>query len=224
MPSAFRPLTRQPLLHQSVLGAIRAFILDNRLREGDALPPEGDLARLLGVSRNSVREAVKAMESLGILETRRGSGIYVRAFSFDPLIENLQYAPLFDLRELAELLEIRRALETGLVGATMAVMPEESVAELAEVMAAMEQRATRGEDFAEEDRRFHQVLLEPLGNQTLLKLLDIFWLTFREASRHTDIRNPDPLSTAHDHAAIQHAVAASQVVMRGPRSIGTTPG
>jgi len=209
--SAFRPLARQPLLHQSVQGAIRAFILDNKLRAGDVLPPEGDLARQLGVSRNSVREAVKAMESLGILETRRGSGLYVRAFSFDPLIENLQYALLFDLRELAELLEIRRVLETGLIAETMAGMPAESIAALGEVVAAMEHMAIRGEDFAEEDRRFHQVLFEPLGNQTLLKLLDIFWLTFREASRHTDIHNPDPLSTAQDHAAIQMAVATGQV-------------
>jgi DNA-binding FadR family transcriptional regulator len=209
--SSLKPLSRQPLLHQSVQDAIRAYILDNRLRAGDALPPEGDLARRLGVSRNSVREAVKAMESLGILETRRGSGLYVQAFSFEPLLENLPYGLLFDVRELAELLEIRRALETGLIGATMDSMPPEAVQALDDVVRAMEQRALKGESFPEEDRRFHQILFEPLGNQMLLKLLDVFWLTFREASRHTDIDNPDPLSTYRDHAAIAVAVAAGHV-------------
>jgi DNA-binding FadR family transcriptional regulator len=194
-----------------VQDAIRAFILDNKLRAGDPLPPETDLARQLGVSRNSVREAVKALESLGILETRRGSGLFVQAFSFDPLLENLSYGLLFDLRELAELLEIRRTLETGLIGATMREMPDTAVATLGAVTAAMAELANRGENFADEDRRFHQVLFEPLGNQTLLKLLDVFWLTYREASRHTDMGNPDLKSTYQDHAAIYEAVAATDV-------------
>ena len=191
-----------------MLDAIRAFILDNKLQAGDPLPPETELARQLGVSRNSVREAVKAMESLGILETRRGSGLFVRAFSFDPLLENLLYGLLFDLRELAELLEIRRVLETGLVDSAMRAMPHAAVESLGMVVVAMTERAKRGENFADEDRRFHQVLFESLGNQTLLKLLDVFWLTYREASRHSDMHNPDPIQTAQDHAAIYDAVVA----------------
>jgi DNA-binding FadR family transcriptional regulator len=211
MQPALKPLTRQRLLYQSVQDALRAFILDNKLRAGDALPPETDLARQLGVSRNSVREAVKAMESLGILETRRGSGLFVRAFSFDPLLENLSYGLLFDLRELAELLEIRRVLETGMIGAAMQIMPSDAVADLNAVVTAMGERARRGESFPEEDRRFHQVLFEPLGNQMLLKLLDVFWLTFQEASRHVDLLNPYVVPTYQDHAAIAAAVAAGDV-------------
>ncbi|MGH2616631.1 MAG: FadR/GntR family transcriptional regulator [Thermomicrobiales bacterium] len=211
MPSALKPLVRPALLHHSVQDALRAFILENQLQAGDPLPPETDLARQLGVSRNSVREAVKALESLGILETRRGSGLFVRAFSFAPLLENLHYGLLFDLRELAELLEVRRVLETGLIGAAMAAMPEHAVSALRDGVTAMQERATRGESFEEEDRRFHQILFEPLGNRTVLKLLDIFWLTYREASRHADMRNPDPIPTYEDHAAIYNAVAAGNV-------------
>lgn len=211
MPTRLKPLVRPALLHHSVQDAIRAFILDNKLRAGDPLPPETDLARQLGVSRNSVREAVKALESLGILETRRGSGLFVRAFSFDPLLANLSYGLLFDLRELAELLEIRRTLETGLIGATMRVMPSTAVDELGAVVSAMAELSNRGENFADEDRRFHQILFEPLGNLTLLKLLDVFWLTYRESSRHTDMRNPDLIPTYEDHAAIFEAVTARDV-------------
>ncbi|MBA3414207.1 MAG: FadR family transcriptional regulator [Chloroflexia bacterium] len=211
MTAALKPLARPASLHRSVQDAIRAFILDNTLRAGDALPPETDLARQLGVSRNSVREAVKAMESLGILETRRGSGLYVRAFSFAPLLENLSYGLLFDLRELAELLDIRRVLETGLIAAAMAAMPPAALAALGRVVAEMGARADQGENFPDEDRRFHQVLFEPLGNRTLLTLLDVFWLTYREATRHVDMGNPDPVLTYRDHAAIHAAVAAADV-------------
>jgi DNA-binding FadR family transcriptional regulator len=206
MERGFKPLTRPAPLHQSVQEAIRTFILENDLRAGDALPPETDLARQLGVSRNSVREAVKALESLGILEARRGSGLYVAAFSFDPLLDNLAFGMRFDLRELAELLEVRRVLETGLIGATIEAMSERTLDDLLQTVRRMQERVVEEESFAEEDRQFHQTLFEPLQNRTLLKLLDIFWRTYQEAARSTDMRNPDLQGTYRDHAAIYEAV------------------
>ncbi len=56
----------------------------NKLRSGDALPSEGRIAKELGISRNSVREAVKALESLGVLEVRHGNGLFVRGLSAVP--------------------------------------------------------------------------------------------------------------------------------------------
>jgi DNA-binding FadR family transcriptional regulator len=211
MERVFKPLTRPAPLHHSVQEAIRAFILEHNLRAGDALPPETDLARQLAVSRNSVREAVKALESLGVLEARRGSGLFVREFSFAPLLENLSYGLLFDLRELAELLEIRRVLETGLIGATIQAMPEETLAALLATVTRMGTLADQGDNFAEEDRQFHQILFEPLGNRMLLKLLDIFWRTYQEASRQTDMGNPDLVGTYRDHLAIYDAVRQRNV-------------
>lgn len=206
MDRAFKPLTRPAPLHHSVQEAIRAYILDNDLRAGDALPPETDLARQLGISRNSVREAVKALESLGILEARRGSGLYVAEFSFDPLLDNLAFGMRFDLRELAELLEVRRVLETGLIGTAIQTMPESTMDSLWQTVQRMSERVAEEESFADEDRQFHQILFEPLGNRTLLKLLDIFWRTYQEAARTTDMRNPDLQGTYRDHAAIYEAV------------------
>jgi DNA-binding FadR family transcriptional regulator len=71
--------------------------------------------------------------------------------------------------------------------------------------------AEAGQPMVEEDRRFHQLLFESLGNQTLLKLLDVFWLTFRKASHHADIHDDDPLRTWRDHADIAAAVAAKDI-------------
>lgn len=211
MERGFKPLTRPTPLHLSVQEAIRAYILDNNLRGGDALPPETDLARQLGVSRNSVREAVKALESLGILEARRGSGLFVAEFSFDPLLDNLSYGLRFDTRELAELLEVRRVLEVGLIAPAIAAMTPEALEALSRTVAQMHALALTGSNFAEEDRQFHQILFAPLGNGTLLKLLDIFWRTYQETSRIADMRNPDPLSTYEDHAAIAAAVQTRDV-------------
>ena len=104
-------------LHESTRGRIKEYVLAHGLKGGDALPPEGRLAQELGISRTSVREAVKALESLGILEARPGVGLFVRSFSFDPIIDNLGYSLTFDKHRLAELLAVRKQLEAGFVEA-----------------------------------------------------------------------------------------------------------
>ncbi|SUW30856.1 GntR family transcriptional regulator [Brucella abortus] len=78
MKNPIKPLKRAPLLHVSVQESLRAYIEDNGLQAGAPLPPEGELAARLGVSRNSVREAIKALESVGVLESRRGIGVFVK--------------------------------------------------------------------------------------------------------------------------------------------------
>jgi DNA-binding FadR family transcriptional regulator len=199
------------LLHRSVQDAIRTFIIENHLQPGDPLPPESELGRQLGVSRNSVREAVKALESLSVLEVRRGSGIFVNDFSFEPLLDNLHYSLLFDVRELAEFLQVRRVLETGMIQDAMQIMTEEQLAKIEQIVERMRIRAERGEPFVQEDREFHQRLFEKLGNQTFLKLLDIFWLAFRKASELAAIVDTEPLVTYQAHAAILEAVGAGDV-------------
>ena len=207
MPKTLEPLARAPLLYRSVQEAIKAHIIDNALRPGDMLPPETELARHLGVSRTSVSEAVKALESLGVLEVRRGSGLVVREFSLQSLLENLSYGH-FDLEELAEITEIRRVLEIGMIEEAVARMSPATLDDLLRVVAQMGEQAERGRNFQAQDRRFHQFLFEAMGNQTLLRLLDVFWLTFNKAAAHADLQDTEPLRTYRDHRAIVEAIAA----------------
>src|SRR5260370_25756048 len=81
---------------------------------------------MVSVSRNSVREAVKSLETLGVLESRSGSGLFVRNFSFDPLLQNLAYGFMFDMKELTDVIEVRFHLEVGMSNhAIEAVTPDE---------------------------------------------------------------------------------------------------
>lgn len=202
-------LARAEPLHKSVQDAIRQYIIDHSLGPGDPMASEVELARRLGVSRNSVREAVKSLQSLGVLESRHGSGLFVRAFSWDPLLDNLAYDLMKDVRALAELLDIRRILELGMVGHAVRLLTAEQRAELNGLLERMQARAALAEGFPEEDREFHRVLFRELGNQTFLRLLDIFWLAFRRAAEsEADLVDVDPKGTYEGHRRIVEAVEA----------------
>jgi DNA-binding FadR family transcriptional regulator len=208
---AIKPVDRPPALHQSVKEAIRSYILENRLPPGSPLPAESELAARLGVSRNSVREAVKVLESFGFLETRRGSGLFVRDFSLEILLDNLPYALISDLNDLREVFQVRQVLEVGLIEQAIQTLTPTQLTDLEQVVERMRQRAEQGEPFPDEDREFHQRLFANANNQVLLKLLDIFWLVFHKAEQQMDLRNRDPLATYRDHAAILAAIKSSDV-------------
>ena len=203
---------KKPLsLHASVQESLKAYIEENDLRGGAALPPEGALALQLGISRNSVREAIKALESVGILETRRGIGVFVKPFSFDPLFDHLAYGLRGALREVDELREIRRVLEVALIEKTIEMIGDADLAELRATTERMRVRAEHNESFAKEDQQFHQLLFRCQGNLMLTKLIDVFWLAFYKASDFVNLENPDPLATWRDHHDIVEAVAARDV-------------
>jgi len=208
---SIKPLNRPPLLHVTVQESLRDYVESNGLKAGDPLPPETFLAQQLGVGRNSVREAIKALESLGILETRRGVGVFVKEFSFQPLLDNLAYGLGDSLRDIEELREIRRVLETGLIGKTIEVIPESDIAELRAVTQRMRERAERNESFAEEDQLFHELLFRCQNNRMLNGLIEVFWRAFYKASDFANLTNSDPLATWRDHHEIVEAIVARDV-------------
>jgi len=201
-------LDRPPSVYEAVQDALKAHIVEQGLRPGDMLEPEGRIAERLGVSRVTVREAVKALSSLGILESRRGSGVFVREFSFDAVLDALPYGLLTDLRRLDEVLEIRRLLEVGLIDRAVADLAPARLAELRAVVARMWTHIDDPDALAADDRAFHRALLADLGNETVLKLLDVFWRAFRTAVERVDLRTDDPARTIEDHAAIVEAIGS----------------
>lgn len=191
-------------LHKTVQDEIRNYILSEGLRAGDPLLPEAELARRFGVSRNSVREAVKALESTGVLETRRGSGVYVKDFSFAPLLDHLPYGLMRGPRALRDLVALRKTLESGLIADAMSALTPQSAAELHAVLDTMLARAERGEDITDQDREFHRLLFADLGNEMLLQLFDLFWLAYHRAAPTVPRRAP--VEIHRSHAAILEGV------------------
>jgi DNA-binding FadR family transcriptional regulator len=191
-----------PLLYRSVQDRIKRYIVEHELQGGDALPPETRLTRELGVSRSSVREAVKALESLGILETRPGRGLYVRPFSLDPILDNLAYSLLFDRDSIVELLDVREQLEVGLLPLAAGALSPAQLELLHGLVRRQREKAERGESPLEEDRFFHRTIMEATGNRLALKLLDVFWVVLLRARDRRLAVDEAPQRTWRNHERI----------------------
>lgn len=198
-------MTRVPAHRQAQL-AIKRYIVEQKLRPGDGLPPESQLAKNIGVSRLSMREGVKSLEAVGILEARQGEGLFVKDFTFDAIFDHLPYAFDTEGQSLRELLQVRTALEEGLVGMLAGRITPEQIQELQRLTDQMLLKAQRGETFDDEDREFHRVLYIPLQNQFLDRLVGLFWEVFRRLNGNADITLWNLEQTAHDHQAIVNAL------------------
>ncbi|KMS69180.1 GntR family transcriptional regulator, partial [Streptomyces viridochromogenes] len=122
---------------------VMQLIIDRRLRAGALLPTEAELMEDLGVSRNSVREALKALQALDIVEIRHGYGTYVGQASLTPLIDGLTFRTLArhdhdDSGALAEILQVREVLEEGLIRRVAATVTEGELDRLESVVSRME--------------------------------------------------------------------------------------
>ena len=155
------------------IGKIKDMIVSGGLRPGDRLPREADLAERLGLSRSSLREAVKALSLIRVLDVRQGDGTYVTSLEPGLLLEGVGIAvELVQGETLLELIEVRRLVEPV---ATALAASRISAAELAVVkghLDAMREARDDVERLIRHDAAFHRAVTAATGNQTLTTLLE----------------------------------------------------
>lgn len=201
---------RSPPLHDAIQRQLKQYILDRDLKPGDRLPTEGQISREIGVSRNVVREALRALETIGMIEARHGDGRFVRPFNFDAILDNLSYAVYFDGHSLSELMEVRGELEVAFIGRALRSLDQADVEFLRQTVAAMRRKASAGESFFPDDVVFHARVFGRLGNEFLLRLLDIFWKVSAARQSSGRLLPPDVASLAEvceHHARIVDSIA-----------------
>ncbi|WP_410787412.1 FadR/GntR family transcriptional regulator [Kribbella sp. C-35] len=198
---------------QQVQDRIKNLILRLGLSAGDALPTEAELAAQLNVGRNPVREAIKALQAVGIVEVRRGLGMYVGTMSLGALVDELTFHTRITLRDgrggLAELTEVREALESGLAQRMIAGKQRPDLHELARVLDTMAAEAGTGRISPAVDRLFHEVLFQPLGNTLVSRLLGAFWDAYHQVEPELTPPQESPLAILEQHRAIYRAIAAA---------------
>ncbi|QKV96284.1 FadR family transcriptional regulator [Streptomyces sp. NA02950] len=187
---------------------LRHMIASGRLGAGQRIPPEADLCEELGVSRGSLREAVRMLAALGVIEPRHGSGTFVSPLRPEDIIGSLSLTlELLPLTGLLEVYEIRRVLEAHIAAKAAARATPEAVGTLFSLIEAME--ATDDPTEASElDHRFHAEIARIGGNPTLVSLLAVF----RARSRKYQVFNlPDGpelrRKSDEDHRVLAQAIA-----------------
>ncbi|MEU1085620.1 FadR/GntR family transcriptional regulator [Streptomyces sp. NPDC005576] len=202
------------LLRQEVVDGIKRYILDERLRPGDPLPPEPALCEALGASRSSVREAVKILDALDIVDVRHGHGTYVGRLSLSALVESLTFRGLLspddDFQVMADLVDVRELFERGMADRIVGSLTGEQLDTLDGLVATM--RATGAGDgtgFVAADRAFHALLVAPVGNELIGQLTLAFWDVYAIVAPHLDgFTHADETATIAAHQDIVDAVRA----------------
>jgi DNA-binding FadR family transcriptional regulator len=169
---------RRGSIYRDAQVRLRDFIRQRGLRAGDRLPPEAVLAAELEVSRPSLREATRSLQTLGVIEAQPGTGLFVAEFSFRPVIEQLPYGLAESGRALDEILTAREGMESGLMLAVVRTDARDRLVRCAELAERMTELERRGQSFAEVDREFHLSLYRSLGNPLVENLIELFWELF----------------------------------------------
>lgn len=207
-PARFSAQARLRALQSDIM----ELILDRELEVGDALPTENELCVALGVGRNTLRESLKVLQALGVIEVRHGFGMFVAPSNFDALADGLIFRGRLSLRhhglEALQLVDVRQALESGLIGSSMDVMTADQLEAVEESVVRMEDLAAMGEPFVEAASDFHSRLFAPLNNELLLNLLGVFWKVYRKIHAEIEPGPEDLPALAALHRSIYEAVAA----------------
>ena len=193
---------RKPKVYEEVVRQIEQLIARGSLREGDRLPPERELAALFKVSRNSVREAVMALESRGLLASRVGAGTFVCGTEQD-LVAPLARCIEKQRQRLHEIFELRLLLEPQIIGLAAIHITRQQLATLTAIVAEQEDRMARNEAWGDLDSRFHQVIVQASGNSVVCSV-------FRELESILDEVRDESLQT---RARAQQSLAAHKRIV-----------
>lgn len=160
-------------LTDDAIEKIKAMIIAGELPPGSRLPKEDHLAQQLGLSRSSLREAVRALTAMQILVTKQGDGTYVSSLEPHLLLENLSFAADVSQGETAlQLLQVRRMLEQQATALAATRITDADVEQLGRVL-DRSRRATDVEEFIRCDMQFHRTIAGLVGNPVLSTLLEI---------------------------------------------------
>lgn len=151
---------------------IKHMILAGELKPGDRLPPEKELSEALGLSRSSLREAVKALEIIHVLDVRRGDGTYVTSLKPEVLLGAMSFmADIHQDASVLELFAVRRILEPAAAAMACGRITPADVARLRSLLAEVA-AGTSVDDLVAHDLIFHRSVCELAGNAYLTSLLD----------------------------------------------------
>ena len=197
----FGPVERT-ILWEQVAEQLMTMLREKHLRPGDKLPPERELAAMMQVSRPSLREALRALSMMNVLEVRQGAGTYVSSLEPELLVEHLDFVLSLDDSSLLELFEARKIVEIGIAGLAAQRITDEELAELEAGLGRSQETLHHPSDFLQADEQLHKTITQAARNPIMSRVIDsISRLLMVSRSRTVEITGVRE-RTVEDHRAI----------------------
>ncbi len=199
---------RKTKIYHEIVEQIRDLISAGRINPGDRLPPERELAELFHASRNSVRDAIRVLGQMGLIESRQGDGTYVRSVSADALAEPLALMLLQSQTQMRELWEVRRILEPAIAELAAVRITDDELEELAAILDAQRHKVEVGAIPLEEDTAFHNLIAQAARNTVVLRTLDTLVDLLRQSRERSLQQRERPKYSLAGHLRILAALHA----------------
>jgi GntR family transcriptional repressor for pyruvate dehydrogenase complex len=199
------------VLSDQIADRILQMIRDKQLKPGDKLPPERELAAMMNVSRPALREALRGLSMMNIIEIRQGAGAYVTALDPAQLVEHLNFVFALDDSTLLELFDARKIVEVGLIEMAAHRITDEEITALEKSLALSAQTTEDPDAFLQADLDLHMQIAQIARNPILARFMEsIHQLGIASRRRTARLDGVTERSTA-DHRRIVAALKARDV-------------
>jgi GntR family transcriptional repressor for pyruvate dehydrogenase complex len=197
---------RKSRISEEIIEQVRDLITSGRLKPGDRLPAERELAQILKVGRSTVREAIRAMESLGLLRVRAGEGTFLVAATTDSEVGSVPEALLRSWDGQHKLFEVRRVIEPDLAAFAARRATPEQIVTMQAVLGDQEEEIRQGGNGMKADTAFHYLLATAAGNEVLVRIMDSLMDRLQETRAHSLRAEGRPVQSLRQHRAILAAI------------------
>lgn len=217
-PVAFTAV-RRTRVFEGVAQQIQRLIVEGALKPGERLPPERELCARLGVSRGSLRDAIRILELAGLVVPRQGEGTVVADLSPETVAAPIAQILVRKRALVAELLDVRKMIEPQLASRAAERATAEEIARLEDILRRQREKALRGESTIDEDGEFHYQLALAAKNGVVRSVLDVLMQLLRE-TRARSLQSPGrPRRSLEGHERVldairRHDPAAAEAAVR----------
>ncbi len=164
-----KPGIRRESLQSEIIKYIKEYIQEKDLKEGDKLPSQADLVNMLGVSRTSLREAIKTLEAKNIVEAVNGKGVFIKNTEEKHLLSQIEFSK--EKESIVELLEARKLIEREILGLVVKNITDDEVQELGHVVDVLMRKYRNEEPQEKEDKQFHYMIYSFSHNRIMVEIM-----------------------------------------------------
>jgi GntR family transcriptional repressor for pyruvate dehydrogenase complex len=191
------------------------YLLSGHIQPGSRIPSERALATELGIGRSAVRDALRPLTLLGVVDVRQGDGTYLRGTESDLLPRVIEWGLLLGEKRILDLVEVRRHLEVITARLAAERATPAAIEQIDAALARMLLAVSKGEEFVEADLAFHLSIAEATGNSILAGILSSIQSLLRVWIRRVISNESDTRPSYQEHVPIAAAIRASDVETAG---------